>query len=80
MVIVEFDAGFKLSDFSAPARARELARGKKIIVHAWSTSAPTSLNLPHNSFIRPKALNDIKQSDLLDLRKVSSPLDAFGLV
>ena len=71
MVIVEFDSGFKLSDLSAPARARDVARGKKIITHPWSNSAPTSLNLPHNSFIRP-VVDENKQFDLLTLRKVIS--------
>lgn len=54
-VVVDWDREFKISDLSAPARAAKggSGQGKKITGYRLANGAPTQINLPHNSFVRP---------------------------
>ena len=43
--------------------AKDNGKGKKEIYKSWSNSAPTALNLPHNSFVHPVAVRDKKNEE-----------------
>eukprot|EP00284_Hemiselmis_tepida_P011587 CAMPEP_0174926600 /NCGR_PEP_ID=MMETSP1355-20121228/12529_1 /TAXON_ID=464990 /ORGANISM="Hemiselmis tepida, Strain CCMP443" /LENGTH=168 /DNA_ID=CAMNT_0016172643 /DNA_START=24 /DNA_END=527 /DNA_ORIENTATION=- len=62
-VVVDWSHDFKISDLSAPARAARDPGGgqsKKMTGYKLGTSAPTQINLPHNSFVRPPPKRDVE--------------------
>lgn len=60
--VVEWHKPFTLKDLCAPGLgpAKDHGKGKKEVYKSWANSAPTALNLPHNSFVHPVAIRDKK--------------------
>jgi hypothetical protein len=60
--VVEWHKPFTLKDLCAPGQgpAKDHGKGKKEIFKSWANSAPTALNLPHNSFVHPVAIRNKK--------------------